>query len=111
MSEEDKYNNNMNYGDKDMDNQPDDDPFYTSEYAEETLDILKACIDEETGAVRKEVLKQFDAAAEQAHSEVSHLRAYAISKQSFGLPYLWYMMQDEAHVLSQEVALQAEAAL
>ena len=111
MSEEDKYNNNMNYADKGLDNQHDDDEYYSSEYADETEDILTACIDSETGLVKREALKQFDVGAEAGQPQISNLRAFALSKQSFGLPYLWYMMQDEAHVLSEEIALLAEAAL
>lgn len=57
MSEEDKYNNNMNYADKGLDNQHDDDEYYSSEYADETEDILTACIDSETGLVKREALK------------------------------------------------------
>ncbi len=101
MSEEDKYNN---YNQEEKDN---DDEYYQTQYADETQDILEACIDPESGMVRREVLKHFEAGSEEVPPPFAGLRATRLARQSFGVPYLWHMMQDEAHVLSEEVAILA----
>lgn len=100
MQDEDKYNNN--YDDNQHRHQSDDD---FGEVDDETNKILSLCLDPETGAIRKDVLAQFESPS--APEAVAALRACRLAKQAFGVPYLWSMMQDESHVLSEDTALQA----